>query len=217
MNIKIQFLECNSKSIRTSFFNPSKVKYDFLIQNKVTMTIYRLGDKIPKIHPTAWIADNATIIGDVTIGAHTSVWFNTVIRGDNEHITIGKNSNIQDGSVLHADPGFPLIIGDDVTIGHMVMLHGCTIKNHCLIGIKATILNGSLIETNSLVGAGSLIAENKHFPPNVLLIGMPARIAKTMDDIHSSNLSKIAAHYVTNQQYFKKHLSEYACFPINND
>ncbi len=172
------------------------------------MPIYRLGDKIPKIHPTAWIADNATIIGDITIGPKASVWFNVVIRADNDHITIGENTNIQDGSVLHADPGFPLSIGNNVTIGHMVMLHGCTVKDGCMIGIRSTILNGSVIEENSLVGAGSLIAENKSFAPGVVLMGTPARVAKTMDENRAKRMPRAAEHYVWNRQRFHDNLHE---------
>ncbi len=174
------------------------------------MPIYRLGDKIPKIHPSAWIADNAIIIGDVTIGPKASIWFNAVVRADNDRIIIGENTNIQDGSVLHADLGFPLSIGNNVTVGHMVMLHGCTVKDGCMIGIRSTILNGSVIEENTLVGAGSLIAENKSFPPKVVLIGTPARMAKTMDEDHAKRIPRAAAHYVWNRQRFHDNLHEIA-------
>ena len=172
------------------------------------MPIYRLGDKIPKIHPTAWIADNATLIGDITIGPKASIWFNVVIRADNDRITIGENTNIQDGSVLHADPGFPLSIGNNVTVGHMAMLHGCTVKDGCMIGIRSTILNGSVIEENSLVGAGSLIAENKSFSPSVVLMGTPARVAKTMDESRAKRMPLAAEHYVWNRQRFHDNLQE---------
>lgn len=166
------------------------------------MPVYRLGNRTPKIHPTAFIADNATIIGDVTIGANASVWFNVVIRADNDRITIGENSNIQDGSVLHADPGYPLTIGKNVTVGHMVMLHGCTIGDGSMVGIRATVLNGSVIAENSLVGAGALVAENKSFNPGVVLMGMPARVAKTMDDEKAARMPRAANHYVWNRQRF---------------
>lgn len=172
------------------------------------MPIYKLGDKTPKIHPTAWIADNATIIGDVTIGPNSSVWFNVVIRADNDSIVIGKNTNIQDSSVLHADPGYPVHIGDNVTVGHMVMLHGCTVKDGCMVGIRSTILNGSVIEENSLVGAGSLIAENKNFDPGVVLMGTPARVAKTMDEKQAKRMPHAAEHYVWNRERFSTTLQE---------
>ncbi len=136
------------------------------------MSIYRLGNRIPQIHPTAFVADNATIIGDVVIGTHASIWFNVVIRGDNDRIMIGKNSNIQDASILHANPGYPLTVGKNVTVGHMAMLHGCT------------------------VGNGTLIAENKHFRPGVILLGTPARITRTMDDEKAARMPRAASHYV---------------------
>ena len=160
------------------------------------MPIYRLGDRIPKIHPTAFIADNATIIGDVTIGANASVWFNVVIRADNDRIVIGENSNIQDGTVLHADPDYPLTIGKNVTVGHMAMLHGCTIGDGCMIGIRATVLNGSVI------------AENKQFEPGVVLMGAPARVARSMDADKAARMPRAANHYVWNKQRFLDTLSE---------
>lgn len=130
------------------------------------MAIYRLGEHTPQIHPTAFIAENATIIGNVIIGAHASVWYNVTVRGDNDRIVIGENSNIQDGAVLHADPGRPLTLGKNVTVGHMAMLHGCTIGDGTMVGIRATVMNGSFIPENCLVGAGSLVTENKTFEPN---------------------------------------------------
>jgi carbonic anhydrase/acetyltransferase-like protein (isoleucine patch superfamily) len=170
---------------------------------KSIMPIYRLGNRTPKIHPSAFIADNATIIGDVVIKAHASVWFNVVIRADNDRITIGENSNIQDGSVLHADPGYPVTVGKNVTVGHMAMLHGCTIGDGTMIGIRATVLNGSVIAENSLVGAGTLIAENKNFKPGVVLLGVPARIARTMDEKTAARMPRAASHYVWNKQRFE--------------
>ncbi len=172
------------------------------------MSIYRLGNRIPQIHPTAFVADNAMIIGDVVIEAHASIWFNVVIRGDNDRIIIGENSNIQDGSVLHADPGYPLTVGKNVTVGHMAMLHGCTVGDGTLIGIRATVLNGSVIAENCLVGAGTLIAENKHFRPGVILLGTPARIARTMDDEKAARMPRAASHYVWNKQRFHETLVE---------
>lgn len=172
------------------------------------MPIYRLGNRIPQIHPTAFIADNAVIIGDVVIEAHASIWFNVVIRADNDRITIGENSNIQDGSVLHADSGHPLTVGKNVTVGHMAMLHGCTIGDGSMIGIRATVLNGALVSENSLVGAGTLIAENKSFEPGVVLLGAPARIARTMDEERAVRMPRAASHYVWNKARFHETLSE---------
>ena len=172
------------------------------------MPIYRLGNRIPQIHPTAFIADNAVIIGDVVIEAHASVWFNAVIRADNDRITIGENSNIQDGSVLHADPGHPLTIGKNVTVGHMAMLHGCTIGDGTMIGIRATVLNGAVVSENTLVGAGALIAENKIFEAGLVLLGAPARVARTMDEEKAVRMPRAASHYVWNKERFNETLVE---------
>lgn len=166
------------------------------------MAIYRLGEHTPQIHPTAFIAENATIIGNVIIEAHASVWYNVTVRGDNDKIVIGENSNIQDGSVLHADPGYPVTLGKNVTVGHMAMLHGCTVKDGAMVGIRATVLNGSVIPENCLVGAGSLVTENKTFEPNKVLMGAPARVAKTMDEKTASRMPRTADHYVWNRQRF---------------
>lgn len=166
------------------------------------MAIYRLGEHTPQIHPTAFIAENATIIGNVIIEAHASVWYNVTIRGDNDRIVIGENSNIQDGAVLHADPGYPVTLGKNVTVGHMAMLHGCTVMDGTMIGIRATVLNGSVIPENCLVGAGALVTENKTFGPNKVLLGAPARVAKTMDEKISAKMPRAANHYVWNKQRF---------------
>ncbi len=174
------------------------------------MPIYRLGNHTPQIHPTAYIAENATVIGNVVIEAHASVWYNVTIRADNDRIVIGENSNVQDGSVLHADPGYPLVLGKNVTIGHLAMLHGCTVGDGTLIGIRATVLNGSVIGENCLVGAGSLIAENKTFGSGVVLLGVPARVAKTMDEEKAIRMPRAANHYVWNKQRFIDNLVEIA-------
>ncbi len=166
------------------------------------MAIYRLGEHTPQIHPTAFIAENATIIGNVIIGAHASVWYNVTVRGDNDKIVIGENTNIQDGAVLHADPGYPISIGKNVTVGHMAMLHGCTVGDGTMIGIRATVMNGSVIAENCLVGAGSLVTENKSFEPNKVLMGAPARVAKTMDGEVAAKMPRAASHYVWNKQRF---------------
>ena len=172
------------------------------------MPIYRLGNRVPQIHPTAFVADNATLIGDVVIEAHASVWFNVVIRADNDRIVIGENSNIQDGAVLHADAGHPLTIGKNVTVGHMAMLQGCTVLDGTMIGIRATVLNGSVVAENSLVGAGALVAENKSFKPGVVLLGVPARVAKTLDEEKAVRMPRAASHYVWNKERFHETLVE---------
>lgn len=149
-----------------------------------------------------WVADNATVLGNVTLGEDASVWFNVVIRGDNEPIRIGARSNLQDGCVLHSDPGFPLTIGDDCTIGHMVMLHGCTIGAGSLIGIGAIVLNGANIGEGSLIGAGALIAEGKEIPPGSVVFGSPGKIVRQLTDEDKLRMRRGAAHYVANARRF---------------
>ena len=143
---------------------------------------YDLKDKKPKNSGENWVAPNATIIGDVTLEKNSSVWFNAVIRGDNENIHVGAGSNVQDGRVLHTDPGCPLKIGKDVTIGHLVMLHGCTIGDNSLIGIGAVILNNAEIGKNCIIGAKALITENKEIPDNSLVVGAPGRVVRKLTD-----------------------------------
>jgi carbonic anhydrase/acetyltransferase-like protein (isoleucine patch superfamily) len=172
------------------------------------MAIYELDGKAPKLGEGAWVAGSAEVIGDVTLGDNASVWFGTVIRGDCEGIRIGRNSNIQDLSVLHADIGIPLVIGDNVSVGHQVMLHGCTIGDGALIGIQAVILNGAKIGKNCIVGAGSVVTENKEFPDNSLIIGSPARVVRTMDADQVGKLQHIADHYVGNAKTFAKGLKK---------
>lgn len=130
------------------------------------------------------------------------MWYNVTVRGDNDRIVIGENSNIQDGAVLHADPGRPLTLGKNVTVGHMAMLHGCTIGDGTMVGIRATVMNGSFIPENCLVGAGSLVTENKTFEPNKVLMGAPARAIRTMDDKTAAKMPRAADHYVWNKQRF---------------
>ncbi|RMF11376.1 MAG: gamma carbonic anhydrase family protein [Alphaproteobacteria bacterium] len=145
-----------------------------------------------------WVAPNATLIGKVRLAPLASVWFGAVLRGDNELISIGERSNVQDGCVLHTDMGFPLDIGADVTIGHQAMLHGCTIADNCLIGIGATILNGARIGENSIVGAHALIPEGKEIPPNSLVVGMPGRVVRELGAKDAENIRELAQHYVAN-------------------
>ena len=158
----------------------------------------------PKIHKKAWVAPSADIIGNVKIGRDSSVWFSVVIRGDVHKIRIGKRTSIQDLSMVHVthykkedmSDGHPTIIGDDVTVGHKVMLHGCTIEDGCLIGMNATILDGAVIGKGSIVGAHSLVTSNKVFPPNSLIMGSPAKVVKTLSEEESQNLIAHAARYV---------------------
>jgi carbonic anhydrase/acetyltransferase-like protein (isoleucine patch superfamily) len=170
------------------------------------MTIYQLGEHSPEIDPSAYIADTANIIGKVRIGANASVWFGVTIRGDNELITVGENSNVQEGTVLHTDPGMPLTIGNNVTVGHQAMLHGCVIGDGALIGIQAIVLNGAKIGKNCLVGAGALVTEGKEFPDNSLIIGSPAKAVRTLSEEDLVRLKSNSANYVERGQLFKKHL-----------
>ncbi|MEO0730262.1 MAG: gamma carbonic anhydrase family protein, partial [Pseudomonadota bacterium] len=148
------------------------------------MALHTLDDITPRLHPSGncWIAESADVIGNVEIAENASVWFNTTIRGDNELIRVGSGSNVQDGCVLHTDPGFPLVIGENCTIGHMVMLHGCTIGPGSLIGIGAIVLNGATIGEGSLIGAGALITEGKTIPPNSVVMGAPGKIIREAGD-----------------------------------
>ena len=165
---------------------------------------YDLKDKKPKNSGKNWVAPNATIIGDVTLEKNTSIWFNAVLRGDVENILIGEGSNVQDGSVLHTDPGCPLKIGKDVTIGHLVMLHGCTIGDNSLIGIGAVILNNAKIGKNCIIGAKALITENKEIPDNSLVVGAPGRIIKKLTDEQISQITENAKHYQDNWKRYLK-------------
>lgn len=164
------------------------------------MAVYRLGDVVPQL-PAAgdyWIAPTATVIGNVRLLPGASVWFGATIRGDNELITIGENSNVQDGSVLHSDPGAPLTIGTGVTIGHMVMLHGCTIGDNTLIGIGSIILNRTKIGKNCLIGANTLIAEGKEIPDNSVVLGAPGKIVRQAGEREEGMNRMSALHYVEN-------------------
>ena len=165
---------------------------------------YDLENKKIKNAGENWVAPNASIIGDVTLEKNTSIWFNATLRGDVDNIYVGEGSNIQDGSVLHTDPGYPLKIGKDVTIGHLVMLHGCTIADNSLIGIGAVILNGAKIGKNCIIGAKALITENKEIPDNSLVIGSPGKIVRQVTDQEVKSITKNAIHYQDNwKKYFK--------------
>jgi carbonic anhydrase/acetyltransferase-like protein (isoleucine patch superfamily) len=170
--------------------------------------IYALGDRSPVFEgDDHFVADNATIIGHVRLKSQSSVWFNAVLRGDNDWIEIGARSNVQDGSVLHTDPGIKLTVGDDVTIGHKVMLHGCTIGNNSLIGIGSTLLNGVSVGDNCIVGAHSLLTENKSFPAGSLIMGTPARVIRELTTEEISLVTRSAASYVENSKRFRLSLS----------
>jgi carbonic anhydrase/acetyltransferase-like protein (isoleucine patch superfamily) len=160
------------------------------------MAIYRLGNRIPKLAPTAFVHESATVVGDVTLSDDVSIWPQAVVRGDTCSISIGARSNVQDGSVLHVDEGVPLSIGEDVTIGHQVMLHGCTIGDGSLVGIQAVILNGAVIGKGCLVGAGSLVTEGKTFPDHSLVLGSPARVVRTLTPEDAERVRHGAVHYV---------------------
>jgi carbonic anhydrase/acetyltransferase-like protein (isoleucine patch superfamily) len=155
-----------------------------------------------------WIAPNAVVVGRVILKKHASVWWNAVLRGDNEPITIGENSNIQDGCVLHTDIGFPLTIGANVTVGHMVMLHGCTIGEGSLVGIGSVILNGVRVGRNCLIGAKALIPEGREFPDNSLILGSPAKVVRTLDPGQIERMQEGVAHYVDNYRRYKEALEE---------
>ncbi|OGA17261.1 MAG: gamma carbonic anhydrase family protein [Betaproteobacteria bacterium RIFCSPLOWO2_02_FULL_66_14] len=171
------------------------------------MTIYQLGDKTPQVHPTAYVADEATLIGEVILGERASVWPGVVIRGDNEPIRIGDEANVQDGAVLHADPGFPLTIGARASIGHQAMLHGCTIGENTLVGIQAVIMNGAVIGRDCIVGAGSVIPEGKQYPERSLILGAPARVVRELTNEDLATLRSNAESYVRRQELFRKTLT----------
>ncbi|QKC97112.1 gamma carbonic anhydrase family protein [Mesorhizobium sp. NZP2298] len=149
-----------------------------------------------------WIAPDATLIGDIRVGRNAGFWFGVVIRGDNEPVVIGADTNVQEHTVMHTDPGFPLTIGEGCTIGHRAMLHGCTIGDNSLIGMGAIVLNGARIGRNSLVGAGALVTEGKEFPDNSLIVGSPAKAIRVLDDAAVARLRGSAAHYVANGKRF---------------
>ena len=159
---------------------------------------------------TAWVADSAQVMGNVHLEADANIWFGTVIRGDNEPIRIGEGSNIQDGSVLHSDNGKPLTVGKHVTVGHGVMLHGCTVGDESLIGIGAVVLNGAVIGKNCLVGAGSLVTEGKVFPDGSMIVGSPAKVVRQLSPEQMEGLRQSAKHYIANARRFQSGLKKLA-------
>ena len=160
------------------------------------MAIYRLGEHQSRLDAGAWVADSASVIGQVALGADSSVWYGATVRGDNDLISLGARSNVQDGAVLHTDDGIRLTIGDDVTLGHQVMLHGCTIGDGTLIGIQSIVLNGARIGRHCLVGAGSLVTEGKEFPDGALIVGRPAKVVRMLEPEQIERLLWSAQHYV---------------------
>ena len=160
--------------------------------------IYALGDKIPQLKGNNYIAPNATVVGDVVIEKNASIWWNVTIRGDNHTITNGENVNIQDGSVLHTDEGVPLTLERNVSVGHMAMLHGCTVREGSLIGIKAVVLNHAVIGRDCLIGANSLIPEGKVIPDRSLVVGSPGRVIRQLTDAEVAMVQGIAQHYLDN-------------------
>lgn len=172
------------------------------------MSVYALGAHTPNIHPHSWIAPNAAVIGQVHLERNVSIWWNCTLRGDTDLLHVGENTNIQDGSVLHTDPGLQLIIGRDVTIGHRVILHGCTVGDGCLIGMGATLLNRSVIGKHCLIGANALIPEGKVIPERSLVVGAPGRIVRQLTDEELQKMARGTFHYVDNWQRYKEELRE---------
>jgi carbonic anhydrase/acetyltransferase-like protein (isoleucine patch superfamily) len=172
------------------------------------MAIFELDGNAPHISEGAWVAESAEVIGKVELHRNANIWPKVVIRGDNDLIQIGEGSNVQDASVLHTDPGYELIIGKDVTVGHKVMLHGCHIGDGSLIGIGAVILNGAKIGKHCLVGAGALVTEGKEFPDGSMILGSPAKVVKTLSAEQTAGLIDIAARYVKNAQRYIKTLKK---------
>jgi carbonic anhydrase/acetyltransferase-like protein (isoleucine patch superfamily) len=170
--------------------------------------IYQVDGRKPRVAADSYVAPGAVVIGDVDLGPQTSVWFGAVLRGDVERITLSRGVNVQDGSVLHTDPGAPMLLEARVTIGHQVMLHGCRIGENSLVGIGAVVLNHAVIGPNSLVGAGALVTENKTFPEGVLILGSPARVARDLTDEEIARLPKTAERYIARAALYRDGLSE---------
>lgn len=170
------------------------------------MTIYRLGEQVPTLATGVWVAPSAQVMGNVHLGAHSSVWYGAVVRADNEPMHIGAGSNVQDGAVLHSDPGFALTIGENVTVGHQAVLHGCTVGDGSLIGIGAIVLNGARIGNNCLVAAGALVTEGKHFPDGSLIVGSPATVQRALSPEQTEGLLTSAVTYRANAKRHAQHM-----------
>ena len=172
--------------------------------------LYTLGNAAVRAEGDYWVAHNAVVVGNVLLKQNASVWFNAVLRGDNELITVGEGSNVQDGAVLHTDPGYPLVIGPHVTVGHKVMLHGCEIGEGSLIGINSVVLNGVKIGRNCIIGANALITEGKEIPDNSMVLGSPAKVVKTLSEEQGMAIRIGAKHYVENARRFREQMAEQA-------
>ena len=168
--------------------------------------IYTLSNISPQIHERCYVAPSAAVIGDVLLGEDTSIWFGAVLRGDVERITIGRGTNVQDNSVLHCDPGAPLILDEYVTVGHQVMLHGCRVGRNSLIGIGTTILNHASIGANSIVGANALVTEHKEFPDGVLILGAPAKVVRNLTEEEMATLLNYATRYIERAELYRREL-----------
>jgi carbonic anhydrase/acetyltransferase-like protein (isoleucine patch superfamily) len=178
------------------------------------MPVYQLGEIAPQIAANAYIAPGATVLGNVVLAEYASVWFGATLRGDNEQIHIGASSNVQDGAVLHTDPGSPLSLAANVSVGHQAMLHGCTVGEGSLIGIQSVLLNGSVIGKGCLVGAGAVITERKVFPDGCLILGAPAKALRELTAEERDNLLKVAANYAARAQYYREHLRPFEPRPF---
>ncbi len=172
------------------------------------MALYALDERTPQVAETAWVADSAQVVGGVVLGPDSSVWPGVVIRGDSGPISVGEGSNIQDNSVLHTDEGVPLTIGKHVTVGHQVMLHGCTVGDESLIGIGAIVLNNARIGRNCLVGAGALVTEGKEFPDGSMIVGSPARVVRQLTPEQIEGLRRSAQHYMANARRYRAGLKK---------
>ena len=168
--------------------------------------IYSLGDLRAEFHGDFFLADSASVIGNCIVGNNVSIWFGAVLRGDNDRITIGANSSIQDNCVVHADPGFPVRIGRDVTVGHMAMVHGCTVGDGSLIGIKSVILNGAVIGKECLIGANALIPEGKIIPDRSLVLGSPGKVMRQLNDDEVARIREGVSHYVEKIKHYRQQL-----------
>jgi carbonic anhydrase/acetyltransferase-like protein (isoleucine patch superfamily) len=174
------------------------------------MPVRSLGNRAPQIDATAYLADGAQLIGDVVLAPGASVWFNAVLRGDTERISVGTGSNVQDGAILHADPGFPCTIGAGVVTGHGAILHGCVIGDDCLIGMGAIILNGARIASGSIVAAGAVVPEGKEFPPRSLIMGVPAKVVREATEQDLSQIAAGARHYQERAKLYRAELSDHS-------
>ncbi|MCP5082393.1 MAG: gamma carbonic anhydrase family protein [Alphaproteobacteria bacterium] len=172
------------------------------------MTLYVLDGVEPELPEDGdyWVAPSADVIGKVKLESGASVWFGAIVRGDNELIIISEGANVQDASVLHTDPGYPLVLGKNVTVGHRAMLHGCVVGENSLIGMGATVLNGAVIGKNAVIGAGALVVEGKAIPDNALVVGIPGKVVRTLSDEEAAAMAYAGPHYVENQRRYRKGL-----------